>query len=70
MNYFQCDCCGRFVSYADIDSGRAIYREITPDSAFTQEEYLTLCPTCKENDNETVTSKCPVGSRGAPSRSF
>lgn len=63
MNYFKCDCCGRFLSYAAIDA-----REITPDTPFTNETWATVCTTCKENDNETVTGDRPVGSHSAPSR--
>lgn len=43
-NIFKCAVCGRFVSYADLDSGKATHREITPDSAYTYEEWETLCP--------------------------
>lgn len=40
----KCGVCGRFVSYADLDSGQAIHTMITPDSALTCEEWETLCP--------------------------
>ena len=41
-----CDVCGQFVSYSDIESGKAVRTMITPDSEFTSEEYETLCRNC------------------------
>lgn len=41
---FHCDDCGRFVAYRDLDSGSASHRMLTPDSAYTFEEWETLCP--------------------------
>jgi hypothetical protein len=38
-----CEVCGKFISYADLDSGNAVHRLITPDSEFTFEEWETLC---------------------------
>ena len=46
----RCDKCGHFVSYEDIDNGKAIYSMITPDSHFTKETYEGLCPTCHESE--------------------
>jgi hypothetical protein len=43
MNYFRCDDCGRFVSYADLDSGTATHKMTLPDSAYTTETYETVC---------------------------
>jgi hypothetical protein len=46
MKRIVCDNCGRFVSYADLDSGKAICRLDTPDSEFTIETFITLCRVC------------------------
>lgn len=40
---FKCDVCGRFVSYSDIASGKAVHFMVTPSSAYTWEEWQTLC---------------------------
>ena len=39
----RCDVCGRFVSVSDLSSGVASREMITPDSAYSCEEYETLC---------------------------
>lgn len=39
----RCDVCGKFISYADFDSGRAVRFMKTPDSHYTAETYETLC---------------------------
>ena len=44
----KCDVCGRFISYADIESGKAVRQLVTPDSDFSVEEYETLCDKHKE----------------------
>ncbi len=46
----KCDRCGRFIRYADLDSGEATIKFVTPDSFFTKEEYWHLCKACKFND--------------------
>lgn len=52
MNAFRCDYCGVFVSYADLDSGRASHNMITPDSQYTSEEWETECAKCKDKVKE------------------
>ena len=42
----RCTWCGRFVSYADLDSGEAYHKMATPDSDYTWEEYETCCKKC------------------------
>lgn len=42
-----CDDCGKFVSYADLASGKATRYIDEPDSEFTSETYITLCRKCK-----------------------
>lgn len=39
----RCDVCGRFIPYDDFAGGHAERNLITPDSAFTREEWETLC---------------------------
>lgn len=45
---FKCNVCGRFVSYADLDSGAAIHDMVTPSSHLTMEEWETLCARCHQ----------------------
>lgn len=40
----QCDECGRFVSYADLETGNALHRLLEPDSDLGGEKWETLCP--------------------------
>ena len=44
MCYFKCDVCGKFISFFDLDTGKAIHRMITPDSDISIESFETLCP--------------------------
>lgn len=44
----KCDDCGRFISHDDLVSGEAMRELITPDSAWTKEDYWTLCPPCRK----------------------
>jgi hypothetical protein len=39
----QCQVCGRFISYADIESGKATHVMVTPDSHVSYEEWETKC---------------------------
>lgn len=39
----RCEVCGRFIPYADIESGKAVHRMVTPDSDQSSEEWETLC---------------------------
>ena len=45
MKHFwnRCDVCGRIISYADIASGKACHKMITPDSDASTETWETLC---------------------------
>lgn len=43
MNKIKCDVCGRFISYSDLHSGRAICEMKYPESELTVETYETLC---------------------------
>lgn len=42
----RCDSCGRFISYKDFATGKAVRKLITPDSKYSKEEYSTLCSRC------------------------
>lgn len=46
----KCDICGRFVSYADLESGAATRKMVTPDSYLSSESYETLCSNCKAKE--------------------
>jgi hypothetical protein len=39
----RCDICGKLISMADFESGKAQRRMVTPDTAFSSEDYETLC---------------------------
>lgn len=45
-NPFQCDDCGRFIPYRDLEEGAAIHKLLTPQSAYTREEWITVCGRC------------------------
>lgn len=44
----RCDFCGRFISYHDLESGKAYRALLTPDSAITVEEFITQCAPCRK----------------------
>lgn len=53
----KCQECGRFIPYADFDSGKALNRMVTPDSDVSEEEWEILCrdhykPKEYEDDDE------------------
>ncbi len=39
----RCDDCGRFIPMRDFDAGAATRRLTSEDTAFSSEEYETLC---------------------------
>ncbi len=43
-----CSWCGRFVSFRDLESGKAYTYMSTPDSHYSQEDWETVCRKCKE----------------------
>ena len=49
----RCDECGRFIAWADFDSGAARRSMTQPDNEFGGEEYETLC--AKHNQAATLT---------------
>lgn len=54
MNYFRCDECGRFISYEDLDSGKATHYMILPDSAYTTEIWATYCKEHNQKIQESL----------------
>ena len=52
LNRIRCDICGCFISYKDIDEGKAILQMITLDSHFSKEEYETICKKCRKSEEE------------------
>jgi len=43
----RCDVCGKFIGYAELDSGDATHMMITPDSDLSFETFETICKKCK-----------------------
>lgn len=39
----NCDECGKFISFADLASGAASHRMVTPSSDISYESWETLC---------------------------
>jgi len=52
----RCDKCGKFIAYCDVLTGVATRYCHTPDSRYTEEQYITLCKDHNEN-------KLPEGQR-------
>lgn len=48
----NCCGCGKFIKYADIDSGAASHTMLTPDSHVSREEWESLCAECKKKESE------------------
>jgi hypothetical protein len=44
----RCDFCGRYISYKDMEIGKAVFYMVTPDSHFTCEKFETICRSCNE----------------------
>lgn len=45
----RCDVCGRFISHNAFDCGFAVRKMVTPDSAYSGEDYETLCEQHRES---------------------
>lgn len=54
MTYLKCEVCGHFVSFKDIEEGRASHFMVTPDSDRSREEWETLCAKCNAHNVEKV----------------
>ena len=50
----SCDVCARFISYADLEAGRATRKLVSPDSEYSFEQYETLCAKCREKVTEVA----------------
>ena len=46
----RCDDCGRFIPMAAFHDGTAKRAMVTPDTAFTAETYVTICPACVKKE--------------------
>lgn len=46
----SCDICGRFVSYADLENGRAVRYLDTPDAEGCAETYETYHVACRAKE--------------------
>lgn len=46
----RCDYCGKFISFSDLDSGKASRKLVTPDSYLSKEEYETVCSKCNAKE--------------------
>ena len=44
----KCNYCGRFISYNDLNSGKAYYQMVLPDSDCSIETWEGCCGRCKE----------------------
>lgn len=50
----SCDICGRYISYNELESGKAQRNLITPDSDYSTEDYETYHVECnKQNVKKT-----------------
>jgi len=58
MCYFKCDICGKFISFYNLDTGKAIHRMITPNSdiSISIESFKTVCPEHNKPVNLTAKS--------------
>lgn len=50
----KCDDCGKFVAYADLDSGKARHTLVTPDSDYSAETFDTTCARCTKKERTNV----------------
>jgi acetyl-CoA carboxylase beta subunit len=61
----KCDVCGRIISYADIQSGKAIHNMKTPDSEVSFETWENLCrdhyqPNTPDQERKSPASECSI----------
>ncbi len=47
---FRCDYCGQFISYKDLNDGKAECYMVAPDSEFSTETFATHHMACKQAD--------------------
>lgn len=46
----RCDWCGKFISLADLESGKATRKMLSHDTAFSSEAYRNKCVKCSIKD--------------------
>ena len=46
MMAIQCSECGRFISYSDMDGGKAVF-EYVPETDYSEEQCLWTCYRCE-----------------------
>lgn len=53
VRVLQCDVCGRFIAWRDLDpdEGEARRTLLTPDSDYSTETYETLCARCASKED-------------------
>lgn len=49
----RCIYCGRYISFADLDAGRAFHDLVTPDSELSVERWEAYHQQCKVSDKDT-----------------
>lgn len=49
----RCDDCGKYIGFAELESGEARIRMVTPDSEYTRETWETLCSRCLARPNKS-----------------
>lgn len=54
----KCDACGKFVAAADLETGAASHKMVTPDAEGCCEDWETLCKVCNDNQIQQSTT-CP-----------
>ena len=47
----RCDYCGRFIAFADLDSGDAYWQMSLPDSHCSVETWEGCCNKCNKGNN-------------------
>lgn len=50
----RCDDCGKYIGFAELESGEARIRMVTPDSEYTRETWETLCSRCLARHNKSL----------------
>ena len=50
----KCDTCGKFISYKDLEAGKACHELLWPDNHFAGETYSSECRKCYKKENPTT----------------
>jgi len=54
----KCNRCGRFIAYKDFENGATRFM-LTPDSAYSVEDFETLCIKCAKQEAHDEGRACP-----------